>query len=245
MKALRPLAAALLAAALPARAKAQAAPAVTGKPAADVWALPPETADSLVKTLPLYAGEKDGSPVVAVNLLFLGEREQIRAALRWAGWYEVGPSIWGDFKKGLEDVAQRRPLEHFPPFSVFYVAGKPQDLNEARATGWTKRHHFRLWDQGRKDPEGREVWAAAGDYDKAVRWLKLDHLAEPEIDRERDFLAATLKGCPFVERLSLHLQPGLPARSFEGHRHFITDRRVLVVELKPGYLPAPVPPGLK
>lgn len=234
---------ALLLAARP--SAAEGAPEVSGRAVAQVWTLPPEELDSLVREAPLYAGEKDGSPVVALNLVFLGQRELVRQALRCAGWFEVGFSVWEDFKQGLDDAAHHRRVEHFPPFSSFYVDGRLQDLNEARATGLTSRHHFRLWERPQRDSIGRPVWLGAGDYDEAVRWRHIDHVAAPEIDRERDFIADSLRACPMVERLSLREKPGLPARSFEGHRHFITDRRVLVVELKPVYLPAPVPPGLR
>ena len=212
----------------PARAQA-----VSHRVAAQVYALPQEELTRLVAALPPYADDHAGRPVVAVNLVFAGSTDTLRAALRCGGWYEVGASIWGDFKQGLSEVARGQPLEHFPPFSTFYVGKRPQELSEARATSWVSRHHFRVWRASARDSMGRELMPAAGDYDASVRWSRVDHVADPAIDNERAFIEASLRRCPQVERLSLVASPNLPARGAAGKTHFVTDRRVLVVELRP------------
>ena len=206
--------------------------AAHGRPVYDVYALPSDELQKIVRALPVYADDDKGRHVVAVNLAFLGRQDKLRAALRCGGWFEVGDSIWGDFKQGLAEVRRGEPLEHFPPFTVFRIAGRHQDLNEARATSWTSRHHFRVWHSTAVDSMARAIWPAAGDYDESVRWSSLDHVADPKIDVERDYIADTLRHCPNVESLTLVENPALPPRSFDGRTHFITDRRVLVVELR-------------
>ncbi len=200
---------------------------------------------ALVAGLPAVARHGDGRPAVAVNLLFLGTQDQVERALRWAGWHPVPRSYEESFRLGFNELSEGRPMQSFPPFKTFYVDGRPQALNWARAVDARSRHHFRLWRAAGFDALGRGLWQGAGDFDKAVRWSRLDHIADADIDSERSYIAGTLRDCPFVARVSLVARPTGSSERHGGGANFRTDGRVLVVELAPG-MPAPsLPPGLR
>ena len=94
------------------------------------------------------------------------------------------------------------------------------------------RHHFRLWDTGMRDPQGRAVWWGSGDYDRNIRWRDFSHIPDPDMNAERDFIAAALRAVPLVRRVSYEALPQIPRRYANDKGYpFHNDGRVAVIEL--------------
>jgi hypothetical protein len=198
-------------------------------------AVPPGTLtgadrERLVASLPAFAESRDGRPVDAINLVFAGARAQVGALLRETDWTAVPTSELGSVVGG---VLRGRP-DLIPPFSRLYVDGRAQDQNWSRPVSLSSRHHFRVWDGAGADALGRAVWPAAAVFDAGVIFTPLpDHVADPDVDKERDFVYAALIGSPRVARLSFVASGRLPRRWTVGSQVRFTDGRVLVVELAP------------
>ena len=190
----------------------------------------------LASSLPGRAKSRDGRPSVPLNLVFLGSAAQIRGALTAAGWSEAPVSIYASFSESLDQLMNRQiPRIDFPPFKTFYVRGRPEVFNWVMVVRmFYKRHHFRLWDMGRRDALGREIWSGGGNLDVSIDWTKATHRVDPNIDAERAFLARGLALSGARLRLSLVASPNVPRRGKDSDGFpFYTDGSVLMVEFPP------------
>ena len=175
--------------------------------------------------------ERPGNPI---NLVFVGTEEAVRSALLGAGWTEVPATIRASTWEGLRELLAGKTLAAFPPMNEYWLDGRRQDMNWAFPTkALSARHHFRLWDTGLRDTRGRALWWGAGDYDLEIRWHDLSHVRDPDLDAERDWIAASLAGSPRFERTSLLAHPGVPKAGANDKGYgFKTDGRVALIELK-------------
>lgn len=204
------------------------APEIIPPPAA------PRTVDLAVGGLPAMNTGRFGRPGNPLNLVFVGAEASVRAALSGAGWTEVPGTIRASTWEGLKELAAGRPLSSFPPMNEYWLDGRRQDMNWAIATKpLSARHHFRAWDTGLRDPRGRAVWWGAGDYDLSIRWHDLSHVRDPDLDAERDYIAASLKASPRLERVALVPHAGIPREGANDKGYaFRTDGRVALIELR-------------
>ncbi|MBI3553943.1 MAG: LssY C-terminal domain-containing protein [Elusimicrobia bacterium] len=169
----------------------------------------------------------------ALNLIFLGTESAVRSALEKAGWTSLPLSVAGSTRGVLKDILSGKTLARFPPMNDYRLMGRTQDMNWVRVIKpVSTRHHFRLWRTGIVDVLGREVWWGSGDYDLSVRWYDLSHRPDPDMDRERDFVASSLAAAPGVEGVRLLPLPQIPRSGANDKGYpFNTDGRALVVEL--------------
>lgn len=170
----------------------------------------------------------------SLNIVFVGREEAVRAALTGAGWTEVPLTIRASLYAGAKELLSGRRLAASPPMNDYYLEGRRQAMNWAIPVRHIhERHHFRLWDSGRRDERGRAVWWGTGDYDLKVRWHDLSHVPDPEMNRERDYLAQTLEGSALVENVSLVPLAQIPREGANDKGYpFRNDGRALVIELK-------------
>ncbi len=193
-----------------------------------------EDLDAELKSLPGRNQGRFGKPGNPLNLLFFGTEDEVRRALSGAGWTEIPLSVSASLLAGLGELARGRRLERFPPMNLYRLGGRVQTMNWVRvARPVAERHHFRLWRTGLSDARGRELWWGHGDYDLSVRWWDLSHRPDPEINRERDFLAGTLRERLEVETLRWVPLPQIPRSGANDKGYpFRTDGRALLVRLR-------------
>jgi len=172
-----------------------------------------------------------GNPL---NLVFVGSEAALREALSRAGWTEVPGTIRASIGRGAAELLTGRTVASTPPMNEYWLGGRRQDMNWAIQTKFlTARHHFRVWDTGLRDERGRAVWWGAGDYDLSIRWHDLSHVRDPDLDAERDFIAASLKDSPLLERASLVALPAIPREGANDKGYaFRTDGRAALIELR-------------
>ena len=172
-----------------------------------------------------------GNPM---NLVFIGSEASLRDALSGAGWTEVPGTIRASLAAGFVELVSGKPLSSTPPMNEYWLDGRRQDMNWAIATKpLTARHHFRVWDTGLRDERGRAVWQGAGDYDLRLRLHDLSHVRDPDIDAERDYIAASLNASPRLERVALTAVAGIPPEGANDKGYaFHTDGRAAVIELR-------------
>lgn len=205
-----------------------------GNPAPPVSAEPTPVAALLPRLPARNVGRfgKEGDPL---NLVFLGRADEVVGALREAGWTRIPVRIPAALREALRELATAGSFRAFPPMNFYRLNGRFQDLNWSQPiTPVSKRHHFRLWRTGLRDEKGRELWWGSGNLDIGVRWWSLSHIPDPDMDGEREHIAATLAGSRWVESLALAPTAQVPREGVNDKGHaFRTDGRVLVVTLKP------------
>jgi hypothetical protein len=100
-----------------------------------------------------------------------------------------------------------------------------------------QRHHFRLWRAPWKTDDGRDLWIGAGTHDigfeEDKRTGKITHKIDPEVDKERDFIAQSLVEAGRVAGRGTVLPPAPVREAKTAHGgQFRSDGRVLVIFLK-------------
>jgi hypothetical protein len=138
-----------------------------------------------------------GIPGDPINFAFVGTQEELLQAAQAAGWSMADPITWGSSARiALDSVAHRKYDQ--APVSDLFVWGKKQDLAFEQAFGPdpSKRHHVRFWRSREVDEQGRPLWLGAATFDSKVGLShttgQVTHHIDPDIDKERDKLAADL-----------------------------------------------------
>ena len=135
-----------------------------------------------------------------VNLAFLGEGEQIRAALEAAGWTRADAVTLGSSWRIITSTLTRRSYDE-APVSPLFLFGRQQDFAYQQEVDGNpaQRHHVRFWrcPDGWLLPGGRRVdWLAAGTFDTSVGLslftLQVTHRIDADTDVERDHIVKTV-----------------------------------------------------
>ena len=170
----------------------------------------------------------------AWNLIFIGREEDVCGALKEGGWHRIPRSIPVSIALGMADLLTGKKLTRFPPMNLYRVENRVQDHNWAiPVRAIHERHHFRLWKLEASDPVGRPYWWGSGNYDLDSRFRDLSHRPDPEIDKERDFIATTLQENPRIASIEHRLCPRVPKTGTNDKGYsYHCDGRILVVTLK-------------
>ncbi|MBI5595693.1 MAG: LssY C-terminal domain-containing protein [Elusimicrobia bacterium] len=189
----------------------------------------------LLARLPARSVGRFGRPGDPWNLLFLGTEAEVVAALQAAGWTLLPRTIPASLRAGLGQLLRGERLTLFPPMNEYRQFGRVQDQNWVRVTvPVLRRHHFRLWAVPQAAAGGRRAWWGSANYDMAARFWDLSHVPDPDIDAERGFIAASLRGIPGAA-LETAGPPGLAREGVNDKGYpFFTDGTVLVVRLGGG-----------
>jgi hypothetical protein len=149
--------------------------------------------------LPMVTRTKQGIPGDPINFGLVGAQGDIDCALKAAGWHAANPVTIKSSLKIVGSVAMRRPYAA-APVSALYYEGRKEDLAYELAAGRSadKRHHVRLWRMtGQGSDPRRPLWLGSDSFDKGVGvshyTLRVTHHIDPDLDAERDFLAAALE----------------------------------------------------
>ncbi len=192
--------------------------------------------ERLMAEAPRRASSKDRAPGDPLNLVVIGNADEIRQAFEEGGWSKAESnspkSIWETIRAVIAEKGYGAA-----PVSQLYVYGRPEDLAfEKMLNTFMKRHHLRLWRSPAKTPEGREIWLGGATHDTGldVRPGVISHAIDPDLDAERTKVGADLLISGRVAAESLVTRPealneGLTATGAP----WKTDGKLLAIELKP------------
>jgi len=190
----------------------------------------------------------DGLPADPVNILLVGNGEQLTAAFTAAGWTQADKltivSRWKMIKCFIFN-------QDYPsaPFSALYLFGRTPDyeFQKAISSNPRKRHHILFWAANvdpqtelidlqywtKKRPVDVEkslIWVGAGTKDIGFGLKKLtyqiSHRIDKKIDRERNYILSSLKKSDKVYDLRL-IQAGEHV-----NKKYISDGKILCMRLK-------------
>lgn len=187
------------------------------------------------------ARTSDGLLGDPVNVALLGTEDQLHATMRRAGWTRADEVDLKSSWRIIHSTLTKRSY-HEAPVSPLFVFGRQQDVAYQQEVDGNpgKRHHIRFW---RCPPDwvlpggARVDWLAAGTYDRAVGLslftLQITHKIEEDIDRERDYVLASVRGAePDIEvRVIRDFATGYHSRNGGGDT-ISTDGDLPVVDLR-------------
>lgn len=192
-----------------------------------------------IRRLPTRVQDKDGTAGDMVNFVVVGSRAQVEKALARAGWKTVDRTATEAAVRAVISILNKRVYTELP-MSELYLFDRPQDYGYARGEPVrvvAERHHFRLWESPWKTTEGDDIWVGAGTFDQGFeedqRSGQVTHRIDPEVDKERDFIGATLRETGRVAGLAYLRLPAPVREATTAHGGpYRSDGRVLVVVLK-------------
>ncbi len=196
-----------------------------------------------IKLLPPQATDDEGRPGDMLNLMFLAREDDLKEAFVRAGWLKPDKSIPHIVWRLLW---QRTHYTKLPMYNL-YVFGRAQDFSYMLPDPKSivaRRHHLRIWKTGR-EVNGVPLWAGAATHDVSIqfvkRTLRIFHRIDPNVDAERDFIAAELLKTGQFTRAEYLVcaKPVLNAENATGQKYY-SDSRMLLLELNGTSAPAPL-----
>jgi hypothetical protein len=177
---------------------------------------------------------REGREGDMVNLMFVGQPEDLIRALDRGGWTKVDDwtpvMAWHLLKHRLRDAKL--------PMARFYVFGRVQDYAYALPDPdavVSRRHHVRIWKTDYK-VDGIPVWAGSATHDVAIVLAKhgrlINHRIDPNVDAERDFIGQNLATTHLVSRQKYvrGTDPVFQAQTAGGEPYY-SDSRILLVDV--------------
>ena len=198
---------------------------------------------TLQKQLPNRVGDKPegGNPGDLVNFVFVGTQDQVTNALKAAGWVVADKTNQDAVVSALLATLQKNVYVTVP-MSTLYLFGRPQDFGYENAQAVevaNQRNHFRIWKTPFPGPRNQILWAGAGTHDIGIERDQrsanaITHKIDPDVDKERDFIGATLQQAGWVQAMSYMDRPnGIKETHTATGGEIKSDGRVLVIVLKP------------
>src|ERR1700739_3208865 len=170
-----------------------------------------------------------------LNLLFAAQENDLQEHFARAGWLKVEKSkprvIW-------HLLWQRKRYTKLP-MGRLYVFGRAPDFSYALPEPESivaRRHHLRIWKTGGSE-DGIPLWVAAATHDVGIQLVKrrfrLLHRIDPNVDEERDFIAANLAVTQQLisQTYMNRAAPVFRAETATGQSYY-SDSRMLLLELR-------------
>jgi hypothetical protein len=192
-----------------------------------------------IQQMPTRVADKDGTPGDMVNFVLVGSREQVENAFAAAGWKQVDRTTTEAAVRIAISIFNKRIYTELP-MSELFLFDRSQDFGFARADPVAviaERHHFRIWESPWKTTQGDTIWLGAGTHDIGFeedrRTGEITHRIDADVDKEREFIGATLREAGRVAGFG-YLRPPDPVReATTAHGGpYRSDGRVLVLVLK-------------
>jgi hypothetical protein len=188
----------------------------------------------MMERLPPRVLNGEGREGDMLNLIFLAKETDLEETFAQAGWLKVEKSKPQIFWHLLCQRTHYAKL----PMDKLYVFGRSQDLSFALPDPVSivaRRHHLRIWKTDRV-ADGIPVWVGAATHDVAIQFVKhkfqLLHRIDPNVDAERDFVAANLAKTEQLTRQEyVHCaDPVFSAQTATGQSYY-SDSRMLLLQL--------------
>ena len=150
--------------------------------------------DTMMDYLPPRVFNAEGREGDMLNLVLVGQKEDLQNAFARAGWVKTDKwnpiFVWHLLLHGTHDARI--------PMARFYLFGRVQDYSYALPEPGavvSRRHHLRIW-KTNHTIDGTPVWVGSATHDIAIEVAKrgrlINHRIDPAVDAERDFVGIDL-----------------------------------------------------
>ncbi len=200
-----------------------------------------EGLNAVMSNLPPRVLDGEGREGDMVNLIFVGQKNDLQAAFARAGW--VKTDAWKPVMAW--HLLTQRTHDATLPMARFYMFGRVQDYSYALPDPEavvSRRHHIRIWTT-QYTVDGDSIWVAAASYDQAIEYAKrghiINHMIDPKVDTERDFVGTSLaRQSPLHSEYLNSANPVFDAQTASGQA-YQSDSRILLLDLhQPGAIAA-------
>ncbi len=198
--------------------------------------------------IPRFNRSGDGFHVDPVNIILIGTKDQLKNVFNQIGWHQADKINIKSCLKMINASVKNKPYPR-APFSNLYLFGRRQDIGFQEPIGNSprKRHHIRFWGTNVNkidDPLDIKFWTKKQkiDLSKVTVWIgsgsedlgltltrftyQLSHKVNPNVDRERKYILATLKKNKCIGNVNYY-KPG----TFTVGK-YTSDGRIAVAKLK-------------
>ena len=179
-----------------------------------------------LRELPCCAADEEGKVAGdPLNLVLIGDREDMLAALSRGGWSFTHRIDINTVRRLMAAAISGAPYP-VAPVSPLYFTGRPQDLALQRARNTiVQRNHLRLWLAPFRF-QGKSVWIGQVSRDISVKATLLSptfttHVIDPNVDEAREHLLQSLMVAGAVERFAF--VAGVPPASPSDPHSNLTD----------------------
>ena len=192
--------------------------------------------DAMMDYLPPRVFNAEGREGDMLNLVLVGQKEDLQNAFARAGWVKTDKwnpiFVWHLFLHATHDARV--------PMARFYLFGRVQDYSYALPEPGavvSRRHHLRLWKTDHTI-DGTPIWVGSATHDVAIEVAKrgrlINHRIDPAVDAERDFVGIDLTNTSSISRQEyLHsADPVVQAQTASGQTYH-SDSRILLLDLHP------------
>lgn len=195
-----------------------------------------ESVMQVLSQAPRRVKSKKGNEGGPVNLVLVGNRQEIIATFGKAGWTAAkdqdANSLWQTFEAVIKGKGYDAA-----PMSILYLYGRQEDMAfEKMLNTFTHRHHLRIWKAPAAAADGRPMWLVVADHDNGfdIRPGVISHSVDPHVDLERAKVGADLgmTGQVSAEQLVSISNPAQSGLTATGGK-WESDGRILVVDMKP------------
>jgi hypothetical protein len=206
------------------------------------------------KHIPAYTLTPDGHPLDPVNFIFIGSKKDIDNAFAKIGWYVADKRTLYNLLKIVFKTIVNRPY-NTAPFSPLYLFGRKQDFGYQKQIGNSprRRHHIRIWAVSQKnanslnkidfwhkkhtDHKQTNIWVGAATEDTGWGYrhdtYQLTHSINNNSDEERQYIISKLKKSNLIDSIEFYNAKEELLNTPKPINHFITDRRICIVFIKP------------
>jgi hypothetical protein len=137
----------------------------------------------LLQNLPEQQTNRGGNhPSDLVNVLFLGDREELQKTFHAAGWTGAQPHNVLALYRMFHCSVQRMGYRMAPMTKLTLNGLAPDEAYQKSLDTFAKRHHIRVWQQA---APGVWLGAATEDTGYAFRRMHMTHATDRNIDNER------------------------------------------------------------
>jgi len=192
--------------------------------------------DTMMDYLPPRVFNAEGREGDMLNLVLIGQKEDLQNAFERAGWVKTDKwnpiFVWHLLLHGTHDTTI--------PMARFYLFGRVQDYSYALPEPGalvSRRHHLRIWKTDHTIG-GTPVWVGSATHDVAIEVAKrgrlINHRIDPAVDAERDFVGIDLTKSSSVSRQEYlySANPIFQSQTVSGQTYH-SDSRILLLELHP------------
>ncbi|MDO8581569.1 MAG: LssY C-terminal domain-containing protein [bacterium] len=192
---------------------------------------------AMLDNLPNISEGLTGRSLEPVNLIFIGNAEEVDSAMTKAGWFLAEQvtlkSSWDIFLRVLRNRSYPTA-----PVSPAFLYDRPQDSAWQKPTEKNsprERHHIRLWRDERYTIDGKALWVGTASFDAGIRLTATiripTHRIAPAIDVERDLVVSDLRrvGAIQKEESVQRYDPFLGVNAIGDQ--FFTDGKAVILSL--------------